>query len=179
MPYRPPASCVTTPAASRNSAGRRFASVAPTWLTLRLRCSASSRCGGTTTGWAVKTMEDYALRFTPQRFRKVVRMARGEHCSVPPRCDPGGRGRHAAGEIQASPMPSILATRVDHLHGGLPVRCQVRRGHGPAHARGWVLTSARLTSLICASFHLHLLLEAAVMAYALGAGAGHRAALGY
>jgi hypothetical protein len=81
-------------------------------------------------GWvASETMEDYALRFTPQRFRKwsewrVANTAFGAAVVS----DSGGVRRHAAGAIRVCQrLLGHSGHRPDHFPGRLPISVYAAR----------------------------------------------------
>ena len=132
---------------------------------------------------ATETMEDYALRYTPQALSQVVRMAGGQHGvwrGILP--DPRG-GRHAAGAVRLHqrllghrPRGSSSFWRAAHQR----VCGAVWGGHGPAHARRglWLhRLHAHLADLRSFTFHL-LCARSRRDGLCAGAGARHPAHLG-
>jgi purine-cytosine permease-like protein len=135
---------------------------------------------------ASETMEDYALRYTPQRFRKWSDLAGRQHRLrrglVP---DPGGGGRHLLVQYGfTNAFWAILATGLIIFLAGLPISIYAAR-YGVdmdllTRGAGFGYIGSTLTSLIYASFtFIFFALEAAVMAYALELALGIPPSWGY
>nr|MBP7580498.1 hypothetical protein [Vogesella sp.] len=136
---------------------------------------------------ASETLEDYALRFTPQRFRRwsawrVAHTAVGGAASFLVLEAVGATMMVEAGFLNA--FLAILATGLIIFLAGLPISLYAAR-YGVdmdllTRGAGFGYIGSTITSLIYASFtFIFFALEAAIMAYALELGFGIPPQWGY
>ncbi len=136
---------------------------------------------------ASETLEDYALRFTPQRFRRwsawrVANTAVGGAASFLVLEAVGATMMVEAGFLNA--FWAILASGLIIFLAGLPISLYAAR-HGVdmdllTRGAGFGYIGSTITSLIYASFtFIFFALEAAIMAYALELGFGIAPQWGY